>query len=261
MLYFNHDTNASRSEELTALRVTCGGAAVDAYWMLVELIHERETELVLFDNQSLTKSVCHWLNTDEDTLFGWVTEMQNIGLFTEPEPGTIEGNGVILHSGRAIDNILEYVKKSETARRNGSKGGRKPTANQTLTNSVPSAKLSKSKSKSKSKDISSSNEEDIVEQIPYDEIVGYLNEQTGSSFKPEAKETRRLIKARWNDGFRLPDFKHVIDIKVSKWGRDPKMVDYLRPQTLFSTKFESYLNEKPATGGAEDDHRFDAYDF
>lgn len=93
--------------------------------------------------------------------------------------------------------------------------------------------------------------------IPYDEIVGYLNERTGSAFKPDSKETRRHIKARWNDGYRLSDFKRVIDIKVSKWGPDPKMVDFLRPQTLFSTKFESYLNEKPPSQGGGTHVSFD----
>lgn len=80
--------------------------------------------------------------------------------------------------------------------------------------------------------------------IPYKAIIDYLNKKTGKSFSFKIKETRRLINARWNQGFRLDDFKRVIDIKTSKWLTDPKMVDYLRPQTLFGTKFESYLNER-----------------
>ena len=43
----------------------------------------------------------------------------------------------------------------------------------------------------------------------------------------------------------LEDFKNVIDWKVSQWGSEEKMERYLRPQTLFGTKFESYLNEIP----------------
>ena len=39
----------------------------------------------------------------------------------------------------------------------------------------------------------------------------------------------------------MEDFKAVIDYKVSEW-KGTKMEDYLRPETLFGTKFESYLN-------------------
>ena len=42
----------------------------------------------------------------------------------------------------------------------------------------------------------------------------------------------------------MEDFKKVIDIKVQEWGKNEKMNKYLRPETLFGTKFESYLNEK-----------------
>ena len=93
---------------------------------------------------------------------------------------------------------------------------------------------------------------DIVEQsstapIPYEEIVQYLNQKTGKNFKSTSKATQRHIKARFTDGFELDDFKQVIDKKCSDWLRDQKMKEYLRPETLFGTKFESYLNSKTTT--------------
>ena len=97
-----------------------------------------------------------------------------------------------------------------------------------------------------------SNKKDIVEQsstapIPYEEIVQYLNQKTGKHFKSTSKATQRHIKARFTDGFVLDDFKQVIDKKCSDWLRDQKMKEYLRPETLFGTKFESYLNSKTTT--------------
>ena len=97
-----------------------------------------------------------------------------------------------------------------------------------------------------------SNKKDIVEQsstapIPYEEIVQYLNQKTGKNFKSTSKATQRHIKARFTDGFVLDDFKQVIDKKCSDWLRDQKMKEYLRPETLFGTKFESYLNSKTTT--------------
>lgn len=80
-------------------------------------------------------------------------------------------------------------------------------------------------------------------QIPYQEIVEYLNQETNSHYSPQTEATRRLIKARWNEGHRIDAFKFVIDVKTAQWRGDDKMLPYLRPQTLFGTKFEAYLNE------------------
>ena len=79
--------------------------------------------------------------------------------------------------------------------------------------------------------------------IPYQDIVAYLNKKTASNFKHTSQNTKSCIKARWNEGFRFDDFKRVIDTKTDQWATDEKMVSYLRPVTLFGTKFESYLNE------------------
>ena len=76
------------------------------------------------------------------------------------------------------------------------------------------------------------------------DIVEYLNLKTNSSYRYSSDKTRRTINARLNEGFTLDDFKKVIDIKTKQWLGDQKMEQYLRPETLFGTKFESYLNTK-----------------
>ena len=81
------------------------------------------------------------------------------------------------------------------------------------------------------------------EQLPYKEIIDYLNLKLGSKYKHDSQETRKHIRARFNQGFTLEDFFTVIDKKVLLWGKDLKMQAFLRPETLFSPKFESYLNE------------------
>ena len=77
------------------------------------------------------------------------------------------------------------------------------------------------------------------------EIVNYLNDVAGKNFRHSTKKTQTLIKARLREGFTVDDFKRVIDNKTKEWKHDPKMSKYLRPETLFGTKFESYLNETP----------------
>ena len=81
------------------------------------------------------------------------------------------------------------------------------------------------------------------EPIPYAEIITYFNKVAGTHYLLRGKEIKKFIKARWNDGFRLEDFKTVLDKKAGQWKNDAKMSKYLRFETLFSNKFESYLNE------------------
>ena len=81
------------------------------------------------------------------------------------------------------------------------------------------------------------------------EIIDYLNEKTNKNYTYKSNVTKRLINARTEEGFTLEDFKIVIDKKTKDWD-NPKMEKYLRPQTLFSTKFEAYLNEGVQDNGS-----------
>ena len=76
----------------------------------------------------------------------------------------------------------------------------------------------------------------------YEEIISYLNECTGKSFKPTSKIAISNINARLKEGYQVDDFKKVIYVKSAKW-LATKMEDYLTPNTLFGNKMESYLNE------------------
>ncbi|GAA8615873.1 conserved phage C-terminal domain-containing protein [Staphylococcus epidermidis] len=87
-------------------------------------------------------------------------------------------------------------------------------------------------------------------RIPYKEIVDYLNEKTGKNFKHKTAKTRKFIEARWNQDFRLDDFKKVIDVKTDEW-LNTDSDKYLRPETLFGTKFEGYLNQKTKSTGMD----------
>lgn len=79
-------------------------------------------------------------------------------------------------------------------------------------------------------------------------IVEYLNEKVGTSYRASSKNTVKHINARLTDGFTVDDFKTVIDKKCAEW-KGTDMEQYLRPETLFGTKFESYLNAKINKGG------------
>ena len=76
----------------------------------------------------------------------------------------------------------------------------------------------------------------------YAEIVDYLNQKAGTRYKHSSEDTRKHIRARVNDGYTLDDFKTVIDRKVKEW-KGTEWEKFLRPSTLFGSKFEGYLNQ------------------
>lgn len=79
-------------------------------------------------------------------------------------------------------------------------------------------------------------------EIPFKLIVDLLNQMSGKKFRTTTPKTQKDIRARWNEGFRFDDFKKVILSKCYEWRNNPDMSKYLRPETLFGTKFEGYLN-------------------
>lgn len=94
-------------------------------------------------------------------------------------------------------------------------------------------------------------------QIPYQEIIEYLNKKTGKKYSHKAKGNQQMIRARFNEGYTLDDFTKVIDIKTIEWIDNPKMVAYLRPTTLFNEKFDIYLNQEiPITKESNKDGYF-----
>lgn len=88
------------------------------------------------------------------------------------------------------------------------------------------------------------------EPDPVEEVIDHLNSRAGTHYKATTANTRKLIKARLKEGFTVEDIKLVIDKKCAEWLNNPKMMEYLRPETLFGSKFEGYLNAKstPRTG-------------
>jgi uncharacterized phage protein (TIGR02220 family) len=128
--------------------------------------------------------------------------------------------------------ILEnqYLEGNNNQQNNQQSTTKQPSTNHQLTTKEESNKDKKD------------NKDNKVNNI-YTPIINYLNEKANKNFKPSTKKTQSLINARIKEGFTLDDFKKVIDIKCSQW-LGTEMEKYLRPETLFGTKFEGYLNEK-----------------
>ncbi|MDT0745461.1 conserved phage C-terminal domain-containing protein [Mammaliicoccus sciuri] len=89
---------------------------------------------------------------------------------------------------------------------------------------------------------------DKSDAAPYKTIIEYLNKKVNKRFSYKSESNRKLIKARFNEGYKLDDFIKVIDIKTNEWINDEKMKGYLQPSTLFrGSNFDKYLNQDEKT--------------
>lgn len=90
--------------------------------------------------------------------------------------------------------------------------------------------------------------ENAAKRALTEHIVEFLNVACGTHYKANTKATREVISARISEGYVEQDFMDVITFKAKEW-KGTKWEPYLRPITLFGSKFESYLEnarkEKP----------------
>lgn len=134
---------------------------------------------------------------------------------------------------RIEEDLLMVRKKSKQASMAGKASAVKRFKNKQVSNGRSTIEDKREKIKDKR-----------INNIPFKEIISLLNKKTGSDYKSTTKATQLHIQARWNEGFRLGAFEIVIEKKTDQWKDDVKMCKFLRPETLFGTKFESYLNER-----------------
>jgi uncharacterized phage protein (TIGR02220 family) len=76
-------------------------------------------------------------------------------------------------------------------------------------------------------------------------VLAHLNAATGRRYR-ETDSNLKLIRGRLLEpGVDVGGCLQVIDRQCAKWLKDPKMAEYLRPETLFGkTKFDSYYAAK-----------------
>lgn len=179
------------------------------------------------DHQEFTASInylCEWLGVSRPTVINTLKDMVERGLLLKESR---EVNGVIFNKYKAV---LPLVKKFDYPSKEILLGGSKEF--------LPNKEYI---------DKELDKEKDIVGETPtlppYKDIIDYLNSKAGTNYRSSSKDNQKWIKARWNEGYTLVDFQRVIDNKVKEWKYDKKMAPYLRPSTLFSPKFEAYLNQ------------------
>lgn len=175
----------------------------------------------------------------EATVSRSLRKLKDLGYVYE---GKFDGRTRVLHS--RIKHVTSQGEQSDDHASSICKGGQDNLIGPYISN-YPIESTNKEKDKESTSSTSSPDE------ALFDEVISYLNDRTGKSYRTSTKSTKAYIRTLLNQGFTVKDIKVVIDRKSRQWRNDPKMDRYLRPQTLFSvSNFEGYLNEKDCAASA-----------
>lgn len=153
----------------------------------------------------------------------------------------------IVPNPKTIQSILDWLEDNNVIQIYGLKGNRTVTHYSIVNYNVYQSQTDDEVTVGKQKLDTNKNDKECKRNKYYivEQVIDYLNQKTGRVFKSGTEATRSKIIARLEEGFVLDDFINVIDKKTDEWLDDADMQMYLRPTTLFGTKFEGYLNQKP----------------
>ena len=164
------------------------------------------------------------LNSSEKTIIKFKKELKDVGLLEEVRQGNNLPNRIYIS---AVDGAVNSTVSELENLQYG-----------TVKNTVSELeKLQTNKTENNKTD--KSNNIDIVS-----EVILYLNQVAGTRFTAGSQATQKHINARLKEGYTLEDFKQVINTKTSEW-QGTEFAKFLRPVTLFGTKFENYINQQP----------------
>jgi uncharacterized phage protein (TIGR02220 family) len=225
--YFSHDSNARHDPKILEMLSVYGMEGYGWYWVLIEMLRDQENYKLKVNGKYSSNAYAMQLHTDSNTVKKYIDDCINeFELFESDD--TYFWSESLVERMEFLDDKRQKARKAALKRwkNEGENADAMQTHSERNASKVKESKVNKSK----------------VKNI-YKDVIDYLNQKTNSNYKHTTKKTQDLIKARVNEKFTIDDFKTVIDKKIKSW-TGTEWEKYLRPETLFGTKFESYLNEK-----------------
>lgn len=229
--YFSHDCNAQDDPKCMLLIDQLGMEGYGIFWALIERLRNEVNYML---PHAVASALAKRWGTSKEKV---ESVIKNYSLFTT--------DGDFFYSNRLRTSMQL---KTDKARKSANYRWDNANAMQADTKRIANGMQ---------KDAIKVKESKVKEYIV--EIVAFLNLKTGKDFKPESKKTLSLVAARLAEGYTVADFKNVISGRTDKWMNDEKMSEFLRPETLFGTKFESYLVKQ--TTALETKETVDFYDY
>lgn len=224
-------------------RLPDGNSIVLIWVMLLTLAGRCNSGGMIFLTENIPytpKMLADELDFEESTVQLALNALEQLGMIQT------SGDGFLAVTGWEEHQNIEGMEKIRESKRLAQARWRAKQAaiaeKSTVDSTVDSTEI---ESNNADKDIDKEKEED--KEI-YIKVIQHLNEKAGTRYKPSSSKTKTCIHARLAEGFTLDDFYTVIDKKCTEWiGTDWEK--FLRPETLFGTKFEGYLNSKGKVNG------------
>lgn len=230
-------TNFFDSKEMLRLRSIAGGDTYTIIYLKMLLLSLKTDGLLEYDGIDATQDeeIALLLHESLDNVKLTIAFLKRVGLLEMANK-----NDFFLNQVPTLTGSETQAAERKRRYRENIKVGQCPIDVLPMSQKCPARDKSIEKekeNKSKSKKIYSPSLPSVAE-----DIVTFLNSVTGSNYRSTTDKTRKLIAARIAEGFTVDDFQTVITKKAKEWqGTD--MAQYLRPETLFGTKFEGYLNQ------------------
>lgn len=219
--------------EIKKLRKLAGGDTLTIIYLKLQLLSITNEGIIEYEGteKDIIEQLSLEIDEDVDNLRLLLVFLQSNNLIETNEGQDllmVETTRLIGSETDSAERVRNYRNKQKVLHCNGD----------VTKSNIEKEKREKSK-ENKSKEI----EHIVVENDGVSDIIRYLNNSIGSNYKTSTRKTRDSIKARLNEGFVYEDFVTVIEKKKKEWqGTD--MERFLRPETLFGTKFEGYLNQQ-----------------
>ena len=255
--YYRHSAQSDSHPKFKMLRNEYGWAGEGKFWALNNRIAQAENCLLDISKKYNKASLAHDLEFKVDELDQFIEFLINdCELVFMTEDGfltnkTIQENFLNVQDNRKRNK--DYYEKSLIKDKVNKLKQTESDIQETETD-IQLPELIQSKVKE------SKGKERKINQEAINFIIADLNHQLGTNYSAHGKKTQEIIMARMNEGFSREDFITVNQKKCDEWINDSEFCKFLRPETLYSRKFESYLNQLTAVAPKTVDKVSSAFD-
>lgn len=229
MRWIKHDSDANQDAKLQNVLLDYGLEGYGLYWYCIELIAGKvDKDNITFELEHDARIIARNVGSTAQKVEEMMRYFVDLGLF-EDSQGTI----TCLKLARRLDKsmtsnpemrqLIENIKSHDSI--------------MTQSEKPMQDKIRLDKTRVDNKEIPLSSCNDDVKSV-----VDQMNSILNSKYKPSTKSHAQNISARLDEGHSIDDLILVVKDRLSVWGDDPKMAQYLRPQTIFQAgKFNGYL--------------------
>jgi len=239
MKWLKHDADANQDAKLQNVLLDYGLEGYGLYWYCIELIAGKvDKDNITFELEHDARIIARNVGSTAQKVEEMMRYFVDIGLF-EDSQGTI----TCLKLARRLDKsmtsnpemraIIEKLKSHDSVM-------------------IESAKPMQDKIRLDKNRIDKNIDLMSDESDGASSVIKGMNSILNSKYKSTTKSHTQNINARLSDGNTVDDLLLVVKSKLTEWGNDPKMAQYLRPQTLFQAgKFDGYLRAAKTTPAAK----------